>query len=99
MKKYMYIDTCEREINEPIFFDTKEKAVCYMVNDFCAVRDISDDVLPFVIVEETLKAALSILEENELIDDENGVDIENLMAYSTTSNHDNWDAKIFEIDF
>lgn len=25
MKKFMYIDTCEREINEPMFFDTKKK--------------------------------------------------------------------------
>ena len=40
MKKYMYIDTCEREINEPTFFDKKEKAIYHMVNDFCTVRDI-----------------------------------------------------------
>ena len=56
-------------------------------------------IVPLVIDEKTLKEALSILEENELMDDENMVDIESLSAYGTTLNHDNWDAKIFEIDF
>lgn len=98
MKKYMYIDVCEREINEPTFFDKKEKAIYHMVNDFCTIRAIADDIVPVVIDEETLDEALSILEELELMDDENMVDIENLLAYGTTLNHDNWDAKIFEIE-
>lgn len=98
MKKYMYIDTCEREINEPTFFDKKEKAIYHMVNDFCTVRDIGIDIVPLVINEKTLKEALSILEENELMDDENMVDIESLLAYGTTLNHDNWDAKIIEVE-
>lgn len=99
MKKFMYIDTCEREINEPTFFDTKEKAIYHMVNDFCTVRDIDLDIVPLVIDDETLEEALSILEELELMNDENSIDVENLLAYGTTLNHDNWDAKIFEVDF
>lgn len=98
MKKYMYIDVCEREINEPTFFDKKEAAIYHMINDFCTIRAIADDIVPVVIDEKTLKEALSILEKNELMDDENMVDIENLLAYGTTLNHDNWDAKIFEIE-
>lgn len=97
MKKYMYIDVCEREIYKPTFFDKKEKAIYHMVNDFCTVRDIGTDIVPLVIDEKTLKEALSILEENELMDDENMVDIESLLAYGTTRNHDNWDAKIIKV--
>lgn len=97
MKKYMYIDVCEREIYKPTFFDKKEKAIYHMVNDFCTVRDIGIDIVPLVIDEKTLKEALSILKENELMDDENMVDIENLLAYGTTQNHDNWDAKIIKV--
>lgn len=98
MKKYMYIDVCEREINEPTFFDKKEAAIYHMVNDFCIIRAIADDIVPVVIDEKTLEEALSILEENELMDDENMVDIESLLAYGATLNHDNWDAKIFEVE-
>ena len=98
MKKYMYIDTCEREINEPTFFDKKEAAIYHMVNDFCTIRDIALDIVPLVIDEETLDEALSILEELELMNDENRVDIESLSACGIMLNHDNWDAKIFEIE-
>ena len=98
MKKYMYIDTYEREINEPTFFDKKEAAIYHMVEDFCTIRDIDLDIVPLVIDEKTLDEALSILEELELVNDENSVDIESLLAYGTTLNHDNWDAKIFEIE-
>ena len=98
MKKYMYIDVCEREIYKPTFFDKKEKAVYHMVNDFCTVRGIGIDIVPLVIDKKTLEEALSILEKNALMDDENMVDIESLLAYGTTLNHDNWDAKIFEIE-
>ena len=68
-----------------------------MVNDFCTVRDIGIDIVPLVIDEKTLKEALSILEENELMDDENMVNIESLLTYGTTLNHDNWDAKIIKV--
>lgn len=98
MKKYMYIDVCEREINEPTFFDKKEAAIYHMVNDFCVVRGIGIDIVPLVVNEGTLEKALSILKELELMNDENSVDIENLLAYGTTLNHDDWDAKIFEIE-
>lgn len=98
MKKFMYIDTCERKINEPTFFDTKEKAIYYMVNDFCVVRDISSSIVPDIVDEETLKNALAIFEKNNLVDDENNVDIENLQAWGETYNHDNWDAEIFEVE-
>lgn len=98
MKKFMYIDTCTREINEPEFFDTKEEAIYYMVNDFLIVKDITSDIVPDVVDETTLKEALSILNEKEYLDDENSVDIENLLAYGTTLNHNDWDAKIFEIE-
>ena len=98
MKKFMYIDVCEREINEPTFFDKKEAAIYHMVNDFCIVRDIDIDIVPLVLDEKTLEEALSILKENELMDDENMVDIESLLAYGTTLNHDNWDAKIIEVE-
>ena len=98
MKKYMYIEVYEREINKPIFFDRKEKAIYQMVNDFCTIRDIDIDIVSVVIDEETLDETLSILKELELMNDENSVDIESLLAYGTTLNHDNWDAKIFEIE-
>lgn len=98
MKKYMYVDVCEREIYEPTFFDKKEQAIYHMVNDFLVVKDIASDIVPDVVDETTLKEALSILNEKEYLDDENSVDIENLLAYGTTLNHDNWDAKIFEIE-
>lgn len=98
MKKFMYIDVCEREINEPEFFDTKEEATYYMVNDFLIVKDITSDIVPDVVDETTLKEALSILNEKEYLDDENNVDIESLLAYGTTLNHDNWDAKIIEVE-
>lgn len=98
MKKYMYIDVCEREINEPEFFDAKEEAIYHMVNDFLMVKDIPSDIVPDVVDEATLEEALSILNEKEYLDDENMVDIESLLAYGTTLNHDNWDAKIIEVE-
>lgn len=54
--------------------------------------------MPLVLGEKTLEEALSILKENELMDDENMVDIESLLGYGTTLNHDNWDAKIIEVE-
>ena len=98
MKKFMYIDVCEREINEPTFFDKKEAAIYHMVNGFLLVKDITSDIIPDVVDETTLGEALSILNEKEYFDDENSIDIESLSAYGTTMNHDNWDAKIFEIE-
>ena len=98
MKKYMYIDVCEREIYGPEFFDAKEEAIYHMVNDFLVVKDITSDIIPDVVDETTLEEALSILNEKEYFDDENSIDIESLSAYGTTMNHDNWDAKIFEVE-
>ena len=98
MKKYMYIDVCEREIYEPTFFDKKEAAIYHMVNDFLLVKDITSDIVPDVVDETTLEKALSILNEKEYLDDENMVNIESLLAYGTTLNHDNWDAKIIEVE-
>ena len=69
-----------------------------MVNDFLVVKDITSDIIPDVVDETTLEEALSILNEKEYFDDENSIDIESLSAYGTTMNHDNWDAKIFEIE-
>ena len=98
MKKFMYIDVCEREINEPTFFDKKEVAIYHMVNGFLLVKDITSDIVPDVVDEITLEEALSFLNEKEYLDDENMVDIESLLAYGTTLNHDNWDAKIIEVE-
>ena len=98
MKKFMYIDVCEREINGPTFFDKKEAAIYHMVNGFLLVKDITSDIVPDVVDEITLEEALSFLNEKEYLDDENMVDIESLLAYGTTLNHDNWDAKIIEVE-
>lgn len=99
MKKFMYIDSGKYEIHEPEFFDSKEEAIYYMINDFCIVKNISSDIVPDVVDEATLKDALSIINENEYLDEENNIDMDNLRWHGTTLNGDDWWGQIFEIDF
>lgn len=99
MKKYMYIDSGVYEIHEPEFFDSKQEAIYYMVNDFCIVKNIPSDMVPDVVDEATLEEAMSILNENEYFDEENSIDMESLNWHGTTLSGDIWQGQIFEIDF
>ena len=102
MKKFMVIDCCEREIGEPEFFDTMEKAQIHLFELFieaCRCIDVDNYNFCNISTMDELEEAIESLVDDDILDDENNVNIESLSAYGTTLNHDNWDAKIFEIDF
>lgn len=100
MKKYMVIDCCEREIGEPEFFDTMLKARIRMFEMFfeaCKHVDENSHDYEFEInSEEDLDKVLDVLIKEDILDDENNLNGD--CAWAETSNHDNWDAKIFEIE-
>lgn len=99
MKKYMVTDTCEREIGHPYFFDTMEKAQIHLFNLFleaCRHLDADDYNKYVVTTKEELEKAIDSLIDNDIFDDENN--FEGTCAWAETTNHDNWDGKIFEIE-
>lgn len=100
MKKFMYIDTCEREISEPEFFDTMLKAQIHMIEKFFeACRHVDENSYDYefeINSTEDFDKVIDALIKEDILDDENNF-TEN-SAWAETSNHDNWDAKIIEID-
>ncbi len=99
MKKYMVIDCCEREIGEPKFFNSLEKAQIHLFNLFieaCRYID-ADDYNKYVVnTTEELEKAIESLVEDDILDDENNFD--DTCAWAETYNHDNWDGKIIEVE-
>ena len=98
MKKFMYIDSGIYEIRSPEFFDSEQEAVYYMINDFCIVKNISSNIIPDVVNEATLNNALSIINENGYLDDNNNIDMSNLCWHGTTLDGDKWWGQIFEVE-
>ena len=100
MKKFMYIDTCEREIGEPEFFDTMLKAqICMLKRFFEACKYVDENSYDYefeINSTEDLNKVMDILIKEDILDDENNLN--DTCAWAETSNHDNWDAKIFEIE-
>lgn len=99
MKKYMVIDCCEREIGEPEFFDTMEKAQIHLFELFIkACRHIDVDNYNFCNIStmDELEEAIESLVDDDILDDENNFN--DTSAWAETYNHDNWDGKIIEID-
>lgn len=95
MRKYMVIDTCEREIGEPEFFNSLEKAQIRLFNMFCiACGHIKEVVI--VSNKEEMETQLALLVKYGVLDDENN--LTDMSAWATTSNHDNWDGKIIEVN-
>ena len=98
MTKYMVIDTCEREIGEPEFFDTLVKAQIRLFELFCDTCRLIDKTkweLEVHNVDE-LRDAVESLADEDLFDDEN--DYNYTYAWCETTNHDNWDGKIIEVE-
>ena len=99
MKKYMVIDCCEREIGEPEFFDTMEKAQIHLFNLFleaCRHLDVDDYNRYVVTTKEELEKAIYSLIDDDILDDENNFN--DTCAWAETTNHDNWDGKIIEVE-
>ena len=98
MKKYMVIDCCEREIGEPKFFDTLIKAQIRLFELFCdACKYVDEKVWELEIHDkDELEDAIESLANADIFDDEN--DYNYTEAWCETSNHDNWDGKIIEVE-
>lgn len=101
MKKYMVIDVCEREIGEPEFFDTEEKAQIRLFElffDNCYLNKIIKKSKWENKIQnmDELRAAVETLQNEGLLDDENDYNYNS--AWCTTAYHNNWDAKIIEIN-
>lgn len=99
MKKYMVITCLRRNINEPEFFDSFLKAQIYLFKMFCdACRYIDTSKWEIEIHDEKeLEETLDSLANEELLDFAN--DYNYTEAWCETANHDDWDGKIFEIEF
>ena len=100
MKKYMVIDTCEREIGEPEFFDTILKAqICMFKRFFEACKYVDENSYDYefeINSTEDLDKVMDVLIKEDILDDENNLN--DTCAWAETSNHDNWDCKIFEVE-
>ena len=98
MKKYMVIDCCEREIGEPKFFDELVKAQICLLKLFCnACKYVDEKVWELEIHDQDeLEEAVESLANADVFDDEN--DYNYTYAWCETSNHDNWDGKIIEVE-
>ena len=99
MKKYMVIDCCEREIGEPEFFSSLNKAQIHLFNLFieaCRHIDVDDYNKYMVNTIEELEKAVESLVECDILDDENNFN--DTCAWAETYNHDNWDGKIIEVE-
>ena len=99
MKKFMVIDCCEREIGKPEFFSSMKKAQIHLFNLFieaCLHFDRDDYNKYHVTTNEELSKAVESLIENDILDDENNFN--DTCAWAETYNHDNWDAKIIEVE-
>ena len=98
MKKYMVIDCCEREIGEPKFFDELVKAQICLLKLFCnACKYVDEKVWELEIHDQDeLEDAVESLANADVFDDEN--DYNYTYAWCETSNHDNWDGKIIEVE-
>lgn len=99
MKKYMVIDVCEREISEPKFFDSLEKARIHLFELFieaCRHLDVDDYNSLNVTTMDELVDAIEALINDDVLDDENN--FYDMSAWAETSNHDNWDGKIIEVE-
>lgn len=99
MKKYMVIDVCEREIGEPEFFDSELKAQIHLFKKFCeACKNIDTSKWEIEIhTLDELEDTIEGLANEELLDFAN--DYNYTEAWCETANHDNWDGKIFEVEF
>ena len=100
MKKYMVIDTCEREIGEPEFFDTMLKAqICMFKRFFEACKYVDENSYDYefeINSTEDLDKVMDVLIKEDILDDENNLN--DTCAWAETSNHDNWDVKIIEVE-
>ena len=83
MKKYMLICCCERDIEEPRFFDSHDAAHDAMVDDFFDTYGYDSEEIDNDAKEEILGDDSDISEKE---------------AYCTNLNHDNVDWKIFEVE-
>lgn len=99
MKKYMVIDVCERNIGKPEFFDSELKAQIHLFKKFCeACKNIDNSKWEIEIHDQyELEDTIEALANEELLDYEN--DFNDTSAWCETTNHDNWDGKIIEVEF
>ena len=98
-KKYMVIEVCEREIDEPEFFDTlKEAQLCVFKRFLEASRNIDhDDYERYAdSAKKGLEKAMESLIEDNILDEENN--FIGTSAWAETYNHDNWGCKIIEVE-
>lgn len=99
MKEYMVIDVYEREIGEPEFFDSELKAQIHLFKKFCeACKNIDTSKWEIEIHDQNeLEDTVEALANEELLDDKN--DYNYTCAWCETTNHNNWDGKIIEVEF
>lgn len=98
---YLYVDCLEREINVPQVCTNADEARKLLFTDFLDAKGIDDEVVTNFVEMYYFDDAMEWLNDNEVIDDENGISYENpynMYAYCETRNHDNWDAKVFMLE-
>lgn len=98
---YLYVDCLEREINVPQVCTNADEARKLLFTDFLDAKGIDDEVVTNFVEMYYFDDAMEWLNDNEVIDDENGISYENpynMYAYCETRNHDNWDAKVFQLE-
>lgn len=98
---YLYVDCLEREINVPQVCTNADEARKLLFTDFLDAKGIDDEVVTNFVEMYYFDDAMEWLNDNEVIDDENGISYENpynMYAYCETRNHDNWDAKVFRLE-
>lgn len=98
---YLYCETVEREILTPRAFKTVKEVKKQLFEDFMECVGIDDDELTTFVNQSKFEKAYRWLIDNDLIDDENDINLDdnNLSAYCTTTNDDNWDARVFKLEW
>lgn len=98
MKKYMYIDCCERDIGTPEFFDDFDEAKIYLFKKWCEFCRYIDTDNWDVEVEDMdeLEEILEGFVQEEIIDDQN--DYNYTDAWCEIFGSNNWDGKIIEVE-
>ena len=92
MKKYIYLQCTERELNDPQIFESIEAARMAMRKDFLEI--IGEDTVEIVKDEENID--LKDSETYYVNDTEFG--IQKYDSWVSNTNFGNWDSKICEIE-
>ena len=91
MKKYIYLQCTERELNDPQIFENIEAARTAMRKDFLEI--IGEDTVEIVKDEENIN-----LKDSETYYDDTEFGIQKYDSWVSNTHFGNWDSKICEIE-